>query len=382
LVLGDILEYYISEDLAKQILKKVPYCLAISLIFYILGAGKFGPNAASDTLWIQGTSMVVFLVSTVVFLKTVNDPMKNFFSKMDIKKLVGKLKSIYEEGDSLLSDIDTQKSRKLLISGFVSGVSLFVLFTSLTFSLIAYSKPDSEVLEVSVILVVIYLVYDVAKAPLMEEPQSESKFPLGQDLVEKYTVTNSLSRLPLESKGFLYVASRLIGPIVYINFPRLSFDSVLVYENSELDQLIRKFAEKSNDREISLRYEAGESLDQFFVDQQGTKLITAMVEESPKKLFPYLVDPESLATGKGWTALAIVNAKSGIVAGHVWISKFKGVYLKTKIKLDRPRQDPKFIRAFQFIFIGERPDVQYIKNQIELNTAKVPPNVMDKEFEP
>ena len=259
---------------------------------------------------------------------------------MDVKELVGKLKSIYEKGDSLLSDVDAQKSRRLLISGFASGVSLLVLFTSLTFSLIAYSKPDSEVLGISVILVVVYLVYDVAKAPIMEEPQTGSKFPFGQDLVEKYTVTNSLTKLPMESKGILYVTSRLIGPIVYINFPRLSFDSILVYENSELDQLIRKFTEKSEDREISLRHESGESLDQFFVDQQGTKLITAMVEESPMKLFPYLVNPESLATGKGWIALAIVNAKSGIVAGHVWISKFKGVYLKTKIKLDRPRQEP------------------------------------------
>ena len=100
-VLADLLQYYMSEDLAKQILKKVPYAMFAALLIYLglitLGRGPVEPMQFS--IWL-GVSLLVFVAFTIPFLRAVNKPMANYFGEMDFKKLVAKMRSIYEQGDS------------------------------------------------------------------------------------------------------------------------------------------------------------------------------------------------------------------------------------------------------------------------------------------
>ncbi len=395
-MLAGILEHYIADDLGKQILKKLPYCVAVALVVYLVLAGSFS-GLTTLLLWISGLSALLFLGSAAIFLRGVNEPMKNLFGEIDLKKLVAKLRSIYEKGDSLLTDVQGNGGGYLLITGLTNGVSFFVLLTCLTLSLMLYSHVALEIAAAGLILVSVYLTYDAAKAPVTEEPKDGGGLPLGSDLLEKYTITNSLQRSPMRSRMLLYVAARLFGPVVDINLPRFSCEATLVYETQELIETIQglvkldedKGAGKAEDtgakklQKMSLKPEGGQSTDLFFMYGRGDAFrLTAVVEESPKTVFPYLLDPDSRDDGKGWIALAILEAGANRTVGHVFIQKFAGVYVKTKLKQERHTAEPMRKRAFQFFLLGERPYVQYLKNAIEINAPRVPSYVMDKEYEP
>jgi hypothetical protein len=143
-------------------------------------------------------------------------------------------------------------------------------------------------------------------------------------------------------------------------------------------------AAKREERRLLLNQEGGgQSISQFFVHVQGdAHSITELVEESPKKMFPHLRDADSLDGGRGWIALTILQADPERTAGHTFIQKFRGVCFKTAIKTERTRQRIQRERAFQFIIIGERPCVQYMKSVIEVNSIRVPLIISDKKYEP
>ena len=248
-------------------------------------------------------------------------------------------------------------------------------------SLISYSAVSLDTIAIGMSLTIVYLVYDIAKAPLIEQPQSDGDFPLGFDLVEKYLITNSLSGLRLKSKGVIYVLSRLFGPLAYLNVPKYSFDSTLVYDNEGVTKLISSLIEESGGRDFKLQHRQGEILKNFLATGNEQR-ITVLIEGSPKTIYPYLFDNKPSGDAKNWTGLDIVVTKTGGTAGRVFIQKFRGVYVKTKKKMERNRDKITQSRAFQFIIIGERAYVQYLKQMIEMNSAKVLQTALDKEYEP
>jgi hypothetical protein len=103
------------------------------------------------------------------------------------------------------------------------------------------------------------------------------------------------------------------------------------------------------------------------------------------KVFPYLLDPnypESDKPKKGWMSMQVVDTHTDRIVGRLFANRFRSVFVKTVFKQERARREEKMLGAYQFLLMGERGYMQYVKTQIEFNSAKVPPEVLRIEVEP
>ncbi len=92
-----------------------------------------------------------------------------------------------------------------------------------------------------------------------------------------------------------------------------------------------------------------------------------------------------------WISFKVLRTDGNSGLGYIVIHRFRNVFLMHRLKQkqlfenarDKVEFNPKTdVRAaFQLIFIGERDILQYIKTQVDLSAAKVPPSAMSYEFE-
>jgi hypothetical protein len=387
-VLDDLLKFYLSEGVGKQVLKKIPYFLMIALVLYLATIWSVpNPKVSTELLLIPTLSLVVFVISTFYFLGHINQGMAKAYGHLDFKTVVAKFRSVYEGQSSMIDDINIKSVNRVFGSAVVNGFSILIAMVSAFLIMLLQSGIGLTIPIVTVFFGTIYIVYDASKSSFIEEPESKADNPIGFDFFEKYAVANSLRRLPrrLRSRSFMYVGSRLIGPLIHIEVPKFMYDVVLVYDNPELVEVIKKMIERESSVGIYLKQEAGETVDQFFVENPNVDKITVLVEQSPMKVFPYLLDPkyaEWEKPKKGWSAFQVIDAHSGRIVGRLFAHRFRGVFVKTIIKKERTVREEQRRGAYQFTFLGERGFMQYVKTQIEINSAKVPPEILRMEVEP
>jgi hypothetical protein len=387
-VLDDLLKFYLSEGVDKQVLKKIPYFLMVALVLYlaILWSDP-NPKLSPALLLIPIISLVVFVISTFHFLGHINEGMAKAYGNLDFKSVVAKFRSVYEGQSSMIDDINIKNVNRFFGSAVLNGFSILIAMVSAFLIMLVQSGIGPPIPLVTAFFGVIYLVYDVSKSSIIEEPESKADNPIGFDFFEKYAVVNSLRRFPrrLRSRSLMYIGSRLIGPLIHIEVPKFMYDVVLVYDNPELVEALKKMIEKKAGVGLYLKPEAGDTVDQFFVENPSVDKITVLVEQSAMKVFPYLLDPkysESEKPKRGWMALQVIDAHSGRVVGRLFAHRFRGVFVKTIIKKERMVREEQRRGAYQFTFMGERGYMQYVKTQLEINSAKVPPEILRMEAEP
>lgn len=388
-MISELVKYYIFDRLDKQILNRIPYCLLFSLIIYLLII-YLSFSIEGVILYFLICSLFTVLISTSLFNWYVNRNLESLLTNVDLKKFTEKMSMIVEDRNSLLEDIKNSENWWIIIIAIVSGLSFFSLFTSAFLIVLNYFKISKDLIAVAIIFVTIYLYQDIAKSGLFEESKaSETKFPFLLDLLEMYTINNSLRYLPAKrvlSEAFIQFLSRIAGPLTYLSFPKLSFDMLLIYWNHEVVKLLKRLTKKDNNSHIRLKHEAGQSVDEFFTKGSCEK-ITVLNEKSPKEVFPYLFNPSysySEKERKKWVAFRMLERglKNEKTVGYIFIHLFEGVFVKRRVK-NIARQPVKIEckakPVLLFIFIGERSYTQYIKTEIEVISTKIPREIMEYE---
>lgn len=421
-MISDLMKYYILDDLDKQIVRRIPYCLATSLIINIITKIEFLKDFSAQLaslillyiyrilpdifeyvpkissfiwLWIM---FFIFVISTTVFNLRINKNISDVLIDAKFNKFTKKMAMIFEGEDSLVDDIKLSGNTVSLLLGVTSGLSFFLL-TTLTFSLILNSIViDKNYIHIATILVSIYLYQNMAKSDLFNEfIDSETKNPFLFDVFKVYSIDNSLKSISTNSslstsiiQPLMLILSIIIAPLTHITIPKFSFDTLIVYKNAELSNLIKTYASTADDNnQIYMEHEDGLSLYTFLTETKGEN-ITVLNEKSPKDVFPYFLDSKYKFTGnkqKKWIAFRLLrkNRKETKTTGYIFIHLFKGIQVKRKIRNKRAREsyrtETKPNQIFFFIFIGERSDIQYTKTNIELNSVKFPLELMGMEWD-
>jgi len=373
---------YIFDHLDKQIIKRVPYSLSISLIIYLL------LDPESILLLLAFLLFALFIFSTAVFNWYINKSLERALVNIDFKRFVEKISNIFEGKASLIDDIKASEDWKIVSAGVLSGASFVLLLTTIFLMFIDHFALAKELVVPIIIVLLIYLYQDIAETDwLIEYQTKESETPFLKDIIEMYMVTNSLKSFPMKSltKALLRFASRIFGPLCYLAVPNIHSDMVIVYKNREVVSLIKELTKEHH--RLFLKHEEGQSIETFFTEGKCEK-ITVLRERSPKENFPYLFDPVyeySIKNQKKWTVLSLVEQEKGgeKVHGYVFIHMFKGVYLKTKVKKKGRRllqQEAQPKEVLFFILVGERKYVHYLKAKIEVISTKYPLNFIDMEY--
>jgi hypothetical protein len=391
-LLADLVEGYLFEGLDEQLLRRIPYALFVSFWTYLLL--KFVVNSSLNAIAVFvtiGLSFLIFAGSTRSFNRAISDILAKEIFDQDYKKFVGKIQGIYEGRDSALGDIDGVKNWGTLLTAIASGVSLMVFLTAVILVGLDYLGVDFEALGLGIVLTALYIFYEVSKASFADTKEAEDKQPFAFDAMESYTVTNSLRRVPFGSRSLVFLISRFFAPLASIDVPKFSFETPLVYQTPELMSAISTMAECGDSAEVCLKHEDGLPLNQFLVESPGAKVerITVMLEKSPKELFPYLLNPDYSYTNddsRRWSVFRIFDKKTERTLGRVFMHKFRAVIIKRRLrrasgtgKIDEDFQDR---YAIQFVLVGDRGYVQYFKSRIEVLSTKVPPDLMNAEYDP
>ena len=380
-MISELLMNYVFDRLDKQIIKRVPYCLLISLIIYML------LDVRSFVLPLLILSLIIFMTSTTLFNRHINKALEQLLIDVNFKSFIGKMSNIFEGGNSLLDDIKASENWKMITLGASSGIFFLLLLTSTCLMILNYLKIGMELVFPIMIILVVYLYQDIAETDLLKEYQTkEPEIPFLQDIVEMYMVNNSLKSIRIKSlsKAILRFGSRIFGPLCYLTVPKLHSDMLIVYKNPEIVSFIKDLAKK--DDKVYMKHEGGQSIDNFFTEGQCEK-ISMLHERSPKENFPYLFNPDysySEKDQKRWIALSLneKESKKEKVLGYMFIHLFRGISIKRKIKAGKRRPIEPEIKpkeALLFVLIGERNYMEYLKARLEVISTKYPLDLISME---
>jgi len=382
-LLDDLLKFYLNEEVSKQILKKVPYALALSLLVYWLLNFGTTPLGFYSVL-IPVISLLSFATSTFIFLSKANGGLADSFGNFDFKSVVGTYSSAYEGQSGLLDEINFRKIGWLVVTALVNGISLIVLLTSAFLLLLTIWAPNPTISLVAVIFLGIFLVQDISSASIVEvAKENDPNKTLAFDFADRFLISNTLAKLPkhLRSRRLFYVASRMIGPLFQMQTPNFAYEAPLVYESPSLVSIVKELTNMEAKTNMFLEYGEGEKIDQFFVFDNRDDRISTLMNKSPREVFPYLFDPnyeDSEKSHKRWISF-VVSVRTGNVnrkVGRIFIHRFNVVSFPSQGRIKRRFNVvvPKKRAALQFIMMGDRPFIEYVKKKIELNSIPVAPN--------
>jgi len=301
------------------------------------------------------------------------------------------MSSIFEGKSSVIEDIKISKNWIFIFLGVLNGLSFTILLTfSFLTVLDSFQIVRKELIAVSLIFVVVYLFQDMIKFKATGSEDSKdsggnSSFLI--DMMEKYIMNNSLEHLQSNTallQSIVAVLSRLLGPVVHLSLPKFTFGRILIYKNPEVVKLIRQLnidntVNKEHDN-IYLKFIDGCPEWRFFEDRPGEKLINLM-ELSPKKIYPYLLDPDysydkNERRKRKWIAYNLVKecSKDNRIVGYAFIHEFKGIFIKRNYRKTERNRDKNYEvkPVLLFTFVGERSIIEYLKYQIEIISSKVP----------
>jgi len=382
-MIDDLIKHMLFEKLGRQMVGKLLYSACISLALYLFVHPTVSFDSFPLSLAIPLT-LAVFLLSTILFHHYLNKEYQNALLCTDIRKVREKRGKIFMGGHSLLDDIRPSDNKRLVVLGFTSGISSFILLVVGVYTFLAASKLGSGSVFLFFVLSLVYVMYDSLSSGYVEV---EDKGGYLADLVEKYAITNTLAKI--SDRGAINILSkplyRVLAPPAQLDVPKIKFDSIHVYK----DNRIFDFLENRLGSEFQIKHEDGLSLGQLRTITNCEKA-TSLIEKSPIENFPYIIDPDYKFTGNNrerWSFISIsrLEKEKSKMVGGIFIHCFKGAKIKRKIKVvsrARVKYEYKPSKTLLFMFFGEKSVVEYVKSEIELISPKVPQDILNIEIEP
>jgi len=328
------------------------------------------------------------LISTFLFNRHVNKLLEDLLTNVEFKRFTEKLSRIFEGKNSLVDDIRIAENWQMIVLGVLSGFFLFLVLASASLMILHNLNIGKDLAAIIVVFVVIYLYQDIIKTGyLVEYKTKETKFPFVRDVIEMYTVDNSLASVSKRRSSLRMVLrflSGIVGPLCHLTLPKLSCEMLIVYNNPELVKSLREFTDRTD--QICFKHEEGQSVNNFFTEGQSEKM-TVLNERSPIENFPYLFNPNysySEKEKKKWVALSILekNPKSEKTVGHIFIHSFRGLFVKRRVRRSDRRKLKEEIKPKEvllFILFGERSYIQFIKTRIEVISTRFPLSILNIE---
>jgi hypothetical protein len=374
-MIEQLLTSYVLEKLNKQIIKKIPYALFFALLINLVF------NIQTSVTVITISSFVGFLIFSSVFNNYLSKASERIWKNMDCKAIVGKIYSIFEDGQSWLKDIGSARTRIITISGFISGLLFTITLSSIFVLFLSIVTIDKVVLFAFIIITSIYIVQDAVKANLLEEPESENKSPLSYDVMDTYLLKNSIELKNRNSRVALSFIAPIFGPLIFFSFPKTSFKQLTILYNDQIRDLLRKY--QKGEENFFFRHEDGHELEDLFVFDNNIENINIFSSRGQKDILPYLFDPNYVYPSKDksqenkmWAAFSIIrkSQEKENVLGHIFIHSFKGIELTTKIQPHTSDYDgkPKRKEILLIMILGQRSIVNYLETKITLISAKAP----------
>ncbi len=415
-MIEDLLTSYIFEKLDKQIVNKVPYCLFFALLIYYFF------NFQNIALFLAPISFIVFIVSSIYFNSEVSELATKMWTNIDVKDVLRRMTNIYEKGDSFLKDLKLSKTPRIGITGFIAGLALTITLTTVFLLLLYYIPLGTKQIIIPVtVIVAIFLLYDVAKAELIEEPKEENNnLTLANDVMSKYLVENSQGSSNSNVSQMLFTfVTRVISPLIYFSFPKMTYKETFVYSNPKLREYIKQISR--GDGDLQLKRTDGFSLDALLVTDENCDKLSDIAEKQHSIVFPYLLNPDYKFSDysnkketpiKKWTALQVIRKQSTkgqtiseastsepttnknsknrepkkkIIeepVGQVFIHAFR----IPRVKVDRGHGRPKEVEhqrdVLMIMMMGERSSIQYIFTKISTMSLPCPvQKVIDEMLE-
>ncbi len=389
-MIEQLLTSFIFDKLNKQVVKKIPVCLLFALLVNLI-FGKIGSLEIVAT-----ATFIVFLVFSIYFNYRVSKVSENIWNDMNFNKIIGKISSIYEGGQSWVKDIDITRP-SFLLTGFFSGIFLTISLSSVFLLLLEKLPLDTTLLIVFSLVTALYIFLDSAKGELLEEPEGENKSTFLYDFMDTYMVENTVRKLSIDtmvSRVGLSLLAPVISPLTYFKFPKMTFKEMVVWKNDDLTSLLTKYTEANDD--FYFKHEGGKVLGDVLAIENKTENITIFSEESQKKILPYLLDPDFTEEQKKnpdnerkWAAFSIQKrvkkprkkAKEKAdteleyeykTIGHIFIHGFKGRLLVRENENNRYPLIAKRKDVLLIMLLGDRSNAEFIENTVNRIAVKVP----------
>jgi len=401
-MLDTLLRQIYYERLDKQIIKKIPYHLFCFLCISLLGIYLGYSLTLNLVMDIFIISFICFVVFNTGYNFVINKRIENLFDFADFRKFMEKFTSINDGNSYLSKDIeDFSKVFRLFILILLSSLS-FLIFNICLFSLIFYFLNLNFTIQLVILIPLAFYIYqDFLKMDFYEKDDKNDKAEYMTNMLEKYTITNAIERLPLRPffQGFLFIATQIFTPLTSLKIPKIHIIQHWIYRTNELTELINNLVKKEEG--IALEQTSGYGA--FTIEQilknEAPEHANILITKTPKENFPYIFDSDYYLKKfkehqhqKKVSVSKIVMKRKGRkttrekTMGYIFLHLFKGFQV-TGVK---PKQHEPFEReskyatkepvttyknAFLFyvILIGEKNVIKSLETLLLTNSSEVPP---------
>jgi hypothetical protein len=218
------------------------------------------------------------------------------------------------------------------------------------------------------------------------------------DILEKYTITNAIERLPFRPflHGFVFLATQIITPLTSLKIPKIHIVQHWIYRTRELNDLIRNLVTKQDGITLEQLSGYGVFTIEQILDNNEPEHVTTLIDKTPKENFPYIFDSEYYPTKfnshqyqkKVSVAKIVMKRKGSKTMGFMFLHLFKGVQLigikpkrshliggerERKYETQEPIKSYKPAFLFYIILIGEKTVIKSLETMVLTNSSNVPP---------
>jgi hypothetical protein len=330
----------------------------------------------------------------------------------EFEKFIKKLSDILDGNYSLFDEgFNKKRVYFIFIMIIASGFSLLVFNLSVFTLIFNFFKISIEIQLLILGLLLFYFYNDIIKLDFLDKQDAtKGKYSFEVNLLEKFTVTNPIERIPYTKliRYPLYFGTRLFCPILSLDIEFPHIGKHFVYRNDELNNTIGKYTKKDVGiafQEFDNKESKSYPLKTIMANEAPVK-ITTLINQSPKESFPYLYDSEYYSNTKKnpkikYTVLKILKKPKKIEGmkkeeidkkteslGYIFIQLFHGANIKTNYSDKYPSRKQRQREIFSdelfkievtrkeiyfILIIGQKDYVKGIETEIETNSRKVQP---------
>jgi len=404
------------DQIDKQILKKIPYHLFIFLIITWFGYSIYSENTIYAILLGSLTSFVFF---NALFNYRLNIILRNYMDYAEFDDFITKFSGIIDGTRTILSE-EVQK-RKLLITFslmVLSGGSLLLFLYSIFTLIFRYFQVGTPLQLLLLVLIFLYIYTDITKLDFLDQNEIKEEHSFSIDLLEKFTVTNPLKKLPfaIVSRYVVFFLLRIISPVANAKFSPPYVGLHFYYREDDINNLILEHV-KAEEGIIfkEMPTEKTFSLNTIMTNDKPSSLLT-LNDRNIKKNFPFLFDPnyhdifkeqgkeENPNQGEivrkpdpemKYTILRVLlkmKNETDETVGYLFIRLFHGLYIKKKYDYSTPHggfrneddypihiiPEKKFV--YCIISLGKKDTMEGIEKLFSANASTVQPESFNIEI--
>lgn len=409
-MLETILNFLSLEKIDKQFIKKLPYFLFLYVILTIIASARSFSINLDVTELILFLSFLSFIIFNTYLNFILNNYIKNYMDYAEFDKFITRLSEVLDGKYTPFSEgYDRRRVFSLFSLILISGFSLLIFVVSVISIIFQFFPINNQIYYLILGLLLFFIYSDVIKLDFLDrDEESSKKYSFEVNLLERFTVSNTLEKIPHKKyvRLPLFFAMRIISPIVTLKIEAPYTAMNFVYRSEALNKIILDLRDKTEGvalQEFRKEEDRSYPLETILTNEAPVKL-TTLLSEYPKQSYPFLFDSDyyknnvsSLPDSKlKYTILKIVKKTKRVTnnqtniesetVGYMFIRLFHGAFIKNNYSSHYPTRDirTKEIKSeelfrvevtrkeiYCIILVGFKDYIKGIETQIETNSQKV-----------